>query len=235
MKKSLVFLAFALLASVSCQKYDGTGRLVFSLEEGEVADIVTKGNVSDYASLPSESSFNLTIKNSKSATVFTGTVGSWDTATKLASGNYTAEVSYGSDAEEGPAKPFFSGSANFAVNAGTTEVTVPVTLGNCIVRVTTTDNFKHYYPTSSFTVGTPDNSFPWEGTPVFVAYQFSVGGTVTNQAGKTLSLETKSWKGDAATCYMVKYDVNNVGGVTVTVSFSDTVETVNLGDIELND
>lgn len=231
----LTLIALALVASASCQKADGTGRLVFSLKEGEVSE-VTKGNVSDYATLPSESNFNLTVKDSRTATVYNGTIGGWDAATKLASGNYSAEVSYGSDAEEGPAKPYFTGSTTFSISGGgTTEVTVPVTLGNSIVKVATTTDFKNYYPTSAFTITTPDHSFTWDGKPVFVAYQFSVGGTVTNQVGKTLSLETKTWKGEAATCYTVKYDVNNVGGVTVTVSFSDTVETVSLGEIELND
>lgn len=228
-------MALALVVTLSCQKQDGTGRLVFSLTEGDVAEAATKGNVSDYASLPSSDSFSLTVKDSRSTTVFTGTVGSWDPSKKLASGNYSAEVSYGSDSEEGPAKPYFSGAADFAVKSGTTEVAVPVTLGNAIVKIVTTDNFKHYYPTSSFTVDTPDNSFVWNGTPLFVAYQFSVSGTVTSQTGKTFSLETKSWKGEAATCYTVKYDVSNIGGVTVSVSFSDSVETVNLGEIELND
>lgn len=237
MKKTrLTFLAFALIASVACQKTAGTGRLVFSLEEGEVADVETKGNVSDYATLPSENSFNLVLKAADSAVMYNGTVGDWNPADLLPAGNYLAEVSYGSDEDEGPAKPYFAGSSPFTiVGDQTTAVKIPVTLGNSVVRIATTSAFNNYYPTSSFTVTTPDNSFKWEGKPVFVAYQFSVSGTVTNQAGKSFNIEPKSWKGDAATCYTVKYDVNNVGGVSVTISFSNTVETVDLGEIELND
>lgn len=232
----LTILALALIASAACQKADRTGQLVFSLEEGEVADVVTKGNVTDYAALPSENSFNLTIKDSKSATVYAGTIGDWSPAVRLGAGNYTAEVSYGSDAEEGPEKPYFAGSTAFSLAGGeTTTVTIPVTLGNSVVKVSTTAAFKNYYPTSTFTVTTPDNSFTWDGKPIFVAYQFSVGGAVTNQAGQDFTLETKTWKGDAATCYTVKYDVNNVGGVTVAVSFNDNVESVDLGETELND
>lgn len=235
MKKTGIFIvALAVLAAVSCQKAEQTGRLVFSLQEGEVADVVTKGNVSDYATLPSTSAFSLTVKDSKLATVYTGTVGGWDPEKKLSSGNYTCDVWYGSDAEEGPAKPYFAGSAAFTITGATTEVTVPVTLGNAIVKITTTDQFNKYYPQRSFTVTTPDNSFKYDGKAIFVSYQFSVGGSVTNQAGKTFTLETKTWKGNAATCYNVKYDVNNVGGVTVTISFNDTVETVQLGEVDLN-
>lgn len=236
MKRTLFCLtALAALGLASCQKADRTGGLVFALAEGEVAE-VTKGNVSDYATLPSESAFNLTVKDSKSATVYTGTIGGWDETTKLSAGNYTASVTYGSDAEEGPAKPCFSGSADFAINGGsTTTVTIPVSLGNAIVKVTKTKAFQNYYPESSFTVSTPDNSFVYDGKPIFVAYQFSVGGAVKNQAGKTFTLETKNWKGQPATCYTVKYDVDNVGGVSVTVSFNDKVESVDLGETELND
>ena len=233
-KTEIMIIALAALAAFSCQKAESSGRLVFSLEEGEVADIVTKGNVSDYAAIPAAGAFSLTVKDSKLATVYSGTVGGWAPETRLASGSYTCDVTYGSDAEEGPAKPYFQGSAAFTVNGGTTEVPVTVTLGNAIVKIATTTQFNNYYPQSSFTVTTPDNKFTYDGKALFVAYQFTVGGTVTNQAGKSFTLESKTWKGDAATCYKVTYDVNNVGGVSVTVSFNDTVETVNLGEVDLN-
>jgi hypothetical protein len=31
------------------------------------------------------------------------------------------------------------------------------------------------------------------------------------------------------------FDVSNAGGATITVTFNDTVETISLGDVELND
>ena len=38
-----------------------------------------------------------------------------------------------------------------------------------------------------------------------------------------------------ATAYTFNFDVTNVGGATITIKFNDTVETVELGDHELND
>lgn len=67
------------------------------------------------------------------------------------------------------------------------------------------------------------------------AYTISVSGTLTNQGGKTQNF-SKDYKALAPkTCYTIKFDVSNVGGNSITVSFDDTVEDVGLVDIDLND
>ena len=38
-----------------------------------------------------------------------------------------------------------------------------------------------------------------------------------------------------ATAYTFHFDVNNVGGATITIKFNNTVEEIELGDYELND
>jgi len=40
---------------------------------------------------------------------------------------------------------------------------------------------------------------------------------------------------DEKTCYTFTFDANNVGGASVTITFNDTVETVDLDELELND
>lgn len=239
MKTTRLILAIsALVALASCQKTAGTGSVSFALREGEVAE-ETKGSVSDYVpSLPASSAFRLVVTNKTSgATVYDGTLGDWDPETGFAAGSYNVVASYGSESEEGPGKPYFYGTQDFTIIGGqTTEVQVTVSLGNCIVKVTCTDAFKNYYPQQNFVISTPDNQtgFAYDGTAVFVAWKFTVSGTVTNQYGKSSSLAPKTWTVEPATCYTVKYDVTNVGGVTVTITFDNTVETVELGEIDLN-
>lgn len=235
--QTITAIALASVLFVSCNKEKQGSMLRFTLAEGQVREVVTKGNVSDYAALPAESDFNLVVKDASGKSVYSGALLGWDQTTSLAAGSYTASVAAGSEFDEGPQKPYFLGSTEFSVKgAETTSVSIPVSLGNVIVKVVCTESFRNYYPEYAFTLTTPDNAAGFDCTTnaVFVAYQFTVSGTVTNQSGKTYSLEPKTWKGDAATCYTVKYDVTNVGGASVTVSFSDSVQTVDLGEIELN-
>ena len=96
--------------------------------------------------------------------------------------------------------------------------------------------FKNYFPERSFVITTPESAggFTYGDKAIFVAYQWTVSGTLTTQSGASYSLPERSFKGEAAHCYTVKYDVSNVGGVTITISFNDKVQTVKLDDIELN-
>lgn len=231
----LVALAAISLAT-ACQKAEQSGAVTIALEEGPVAEIVTRSNVSDYAALPSEGSFDLSITSGKN-TIWSGPLSTWDTEMKIKAGTYTATVTCGDPEVEGPARPYFAGSAEFAVFGGqTSTVSIPVTLGNCVIRIECTDAFKNYFTSSSFTVTTgAGNVFEYAGEALFIdAYKFSIVGKGTTQAGKEYNFEEKNWNVSAATCYTVRYDVSNVGGLTVTVSFDDSVETVYFSQ-ELND
>ena len=47
---------------------------------------------------------------------------------------------------------------------------------------------------------------------------------------------TKDYTGlNEATAYTIVFDASNVGAGAITISFNNTVETVELGDLELND
>ncbi|MCR4860033.1 MAG: DUF4493 domain-containing protein [Bacteroidales bacterium] len=238
MRKTIItFLTCSGLLLAACSKGDADGNVVFRVEENPIAEVVTKGNVSDYTALPAAADFSLVVKNSLGATVYSGLLGAWDESTALPNGDYTVSATYGSSSSEGPAKPCFEGETDFLVLGGeTTSVSIPVSLGNCIVKIACTDAFRNYYPGRTFTVTTPEtpSGFTYADKALFVAYQWTIGGTLVNQAGVSYALPEKTWKGSPATCYTVKYDVSNAGDLTITVSFDDTVETVTLEEIELN-
>ncbi len=224
------------LALTACQKTDGYGQLNFFLEEGEVYEITTRGSVSDYATLPADGDFTLSIK-SGSSLVWTGLISVFDPTTQFRAGSYTADVTYGNAEDEGYEKPYFYGSTNFDITGGqTTAVSIPVSLGNSIVKIRTTIAFDNYYSSKSFKITTGAGTVINNVTgPVFMdAYKFTLSGTLTTQGGTVKTISDQTWNVDAATCYTVKFDVTNTGSTTVSISFDDTVQTVNFSE-ELND
>jgi len=237
MKNSvLLTAALAALALASCQKTEGYGRLDFSLKEGDVADVTTKGSVSDYATLPSEGDFTLTIK-SGTTTSWTGLMSAYDPTTQFKTGNYTAEVTYGNPEDEGYDKPYFFGTTDFSIIGGqSTPVTIPVSLGNSIVKIVTTTAFDNYYTAKSFKITTGAGTvIDNVSGPVFMdAYKFTLTGSLTTQGGGTKTIAAQTWNVEAATCYSVKFDVTNTGSTTVSISFDNTVQEVSFTE-ELND
>ena len=240
-------LAALSLAVLSCStkvspvESGAEGFVNFTVENGgEIAE-VTKSNVSDYTTLPGASDFKIVVKNSDGASVYDGLVSGWTSSTALMVGNYSVEASYGVDGEEGFDKPYFTGATNFAVTGGqTTSVSVPVKLGNSLVKISCSESFRNYFPQWNFKITTGTGTvieFPsTETRAAFVdAYKFTVSGSFTSQGGTA-----KDWSKDynnleAATCYTIRFDASNIGGLKVTVTFDDTVETVDCGDVELND
>ena len=237
--------ALILLVAVSCTKnqVEGYGSVSFALDNN--AEIVeqTRSNVSDYTTLPSAENFTITIKDSSNATVWSGLISEWGTGenpSQLKAGNYTVEATYGSLEEEGFDKPYFYGTASFAVTGGQTiNVPISVSLGNTIIKVSYSDNFKAYFSDYTFKL-TRDNSdiavFAKDETRgAFIdGYKITVEGEMTGEL-KTFSYSQEYSNLEVATAYTLAFDVNNVGSATLTVTFNDEVETVELGDIELND
>lgn len=237
-----IFGVLAMIAAVSCTKSqtEGNGRVAFAVSSNDVVADMTKSNVSDYTALPAAGDFTITILDESSSQFWSGKISEWDSSTPLPAGNYTVNASYGDIEDEGFDKPYFTGTQTFAVKGGeTSSVSVPVALGNTIIKVSCSEYFKKYYSDYTFklTRGAAEIAtfVKDEAKGAFIdGYKIKVEGTLTGEL-KTYSFE-KEYSGlDEATAYTLNFDAPNVGGSKITISFNDTVETVELGDYELND
>jgi hypothetical protein len=205
----------------------------------EVAD-VTKSNVSDYTTLPSAGDFTIDIKDASGAPVWTGKIADWDPATVLYAGEYIVTAEYGSLETEGFDKPYFSGSQSFTIVGGqSTSVSVPVALANTIIKISCSDYFKNYYKDYEFKLtrdGADVVTFAkGETRAAFIdGYKIKVEGTLTSET-KTQTFSKEYTNLNEATAYTLAFDASNVGGSTITITFNDVVEEVDLGNFELND
>jgi hypothetical protein len=237
-----IFGVLALIAAVSCTKSqtEGNGRVAFAVSSNDVVADMTKSNVSDYTALPAAGDFTITILDESSSQFWAGKISEWDSSTPLPAGNYTVNASYGDIEDEGFDKPYFTGTQTFAVKGGeTSSVSVPVALGNTIIKISCSEYFKKYYSDYTFklTRGTAEiATFVKDETKAaFIdGYKIKVEGTLTGEL-KTYSFEKEYTGLDEATAYTINFDAPNVGGSTITISCNDTVETVELGDYKLND
>lgn len=228
----------AFLSVISCSKnvVDESGKVTFQIAADQFVADQTKSNVSDYTALPAADDFIITIKDASSSKVWSGKISEWDESTQLVSGNYTVTAEYGDAAEEGFDKPYFAGAADFAIVGGETKsVSVSVSLANTVVKISCSDDFVNYYSDYGFKItrtGAEIVSFPkGETRAAFLdGYMFVLEGTI---AGKSFSREFSNL--DAATAYTILFDVSNVGGSTISITFKNETVPVELGDYELND
>jgi hypothetical protein len=228
-------------AALSCTKIqNGTGQVAFTVTPDESVVECTKSNISDYTSLPVSADFTIVVKSSESEPVYNGKLSGWDSATKLKAGAYTVNVTYGDIEEEGFNKPYFYGESNFTVVADqTAQVSVPARLGNTIIKVSCTDNFKKYYSDYSFRLlrsGAELVTFVKDDTrAAFIdGYMVTLKGELRSES-KTYTF-TKEYSGlNEATAYTILFDVSNVGGTNITISFNENIDQVDLGEIDLNE
>ena len=237
-----IMCVMVLFGALACTKdhTDGSGQVSFEISgKYEVAD-QTRSNVSDYTTLPSTGDFMLSVSSTSSAYSWNGKISEWDSSASLPAGNYKVTAAYGSLNEEGFDKPFFTGSSDFSIVGGqVTRVPVSVRLGNTVVLVRCTDSFMNYYNDYSFKLTRSGSTLATfvkgEDKGAFVdGYRFTLEGTVEGPT-KTQTFSKEYTSLNEATAYTFLFDVSNVGGATITVTFNDTVETIDLGDVELND
>lgn len=243
-KASILLLALG--AAAGCKKTEApaadTGSITFAVAaQQEVAD-VTRSQISDITALPAAADFTLTITDAQKKTVWSGTIAQMTEPYTIAAGEYTATAQYGSVSDEGFDKPCFTGSVPFTINGGDSkQIAIPVSLANAIVKVSCTEMFRNYFSDYSFKITTAAGTqidFPKSETRgAFIdAYKFTIDGTLKNQGGTAQSFNKTYDTGiNPATCYTVTFDASSVGGTSITVTFNDTTETIDLGDIELND
>ena len=235
-----------LLGALSCTKTrlsseGGEGNVSFTVSTDYDLVEVTKSSVSDYADLPQTADFNLVVKDKAGKYSWSGLLADWDPATKLPAGAYTVEAFYGSLEEEGFNKPYFYGTSEFAVSGGqNSEVSVEVALANTIVRINCTEMFKNYYVDYSFDLlrGTTliAEYAKDETKGVFIdGYKLNLSAVFINEVGTEYQFSKEFSNLDPATAYTIEFDLNNVGGSSVSVSFNDTVEVVDLENFELNE
>lgn len=233
---SVLVLAMA----VSCAKTQSTGgQVIFAVTSNDAVADVTKSNVSDYTSLPSAAEFTISVTGEEYA--WTGKVADWSAETVLIAGEYSVTASYGDlENEEGFDKPFFTGTQTFTVKGGEqTQVSVPVSLGNAIVRMTFTETFNNYYPDYTFRLTREGKEIAvfakGETRAAFIdPWKFTLEGVLEGEM-KTSTFSKDYSNLSEATAYTFNFDVTNAGGAAITIKFNDTVETVELGDYELND
>jgi hypothetical protein len=230
----------ALVLAVSCAKTPSAtcGQVIFEVSSNDQVADVTKSNVSDYTALPKAADFTITITGEDYT--WTGKISDWTPETVLTAGEYSVAANYGDIEVEGFDKPFFTGTADFTVKGGEqTSVSIPVSLGNAIVRMTFTEAFNNYYPDYTFKLSRDTKEIAvfmkGETRAAFVdPWKFKLEGTLVGEM-KTSTFSKDYSNLSEATAYTFNFDVTNAGGATITIKFNDTVETVELGDFELND
>ena len=115
---------------------------------------------------------------------------------------------------------------------------VPVSLRNTVVKIACTQAFKNYFKDYSFKFSR-DNadvvSFVKDETRgAFIdGNKITLSGAMKSEV-KDFSFSKEYTNLDEATAYTFTFDLTNVGGASLSISFNNTTETVDLGDFELN-
>ncbi len=166
---------------------------------------------------------------------------------RFVKGNYTVSIECGDITEEGYNKPYFYGKAVAPVpdRNKTVDVEVVATVGNAIVEIATTENFRGYFPTYEFKMTTATNEFELvenSSEHLFIAPQANV--TIDCNCIRQSNLATGKYETlptqtipevKARTRYIVTYDLERVGKVNVTVKLNDTIIGTYDIDVELNE
>lgn len=236
-----LMIALALLSAASCSRtlVGGKGQVSFEVISEQYVSEQTKGSVSEYTELPSGSDFTIIVTDASKSSVWEGMLDEWDTEALWPEGAYSVKAFYGDIEDEGFDKPYFVGETEFkVVNEQTSAVSVPVSLGNTLVKVGCSELFKDYYTEYAFEVSRDGMKIVTFGRDeeraAFVdGYKLTLSGTLARE-GRQQSF-TKDYSGlEPATVYTFYFDIDNVGSATIKVSFNDEVETIDLGNVELN-
>jgi hypothetical protein len=259
---NLMLCMVALFGGVACNETssdDGAerGRLRVQMVTDSVLTDITRAeetqkiiDLSTLTTLPATSQFTLTVRTQADHDSGSQGTPAWQGGVSevsnegiaLNTGYYYVTASYGNSSEEGFDKPYLMGeSSSFYIAGGeTTQVSVKAALANAAVRIVTTDLFDSYFSEQAYTIvtgaGTSIAMSRAEKSKVaFIdPYKFTVNATLKNQQGKEQSFSREYTSLSAKNCYTVKLD-SNVGGSQITITFDDKIETVDLGDLELNE
>lgn len=267
-------LAAAILATACSSDEDGAdfgpGQLQFTCSAADrVADLGTRAAENDpdgrktvalpASVLPAGDDFRLHLTGTYSKdNVETTYDSSWETLRSFhiqhpnlycTEANYSAYLSYGDPAAEGPGAAYFEGSATGIVPAvnTTTKVTVTARLANSCLRLLLDEWMTRYYTDIRLTVSTEENSFDFtaetatEDNVIFVrtGRLLTLKGTAVNaQTGKAVTFEEKAIgdgkKTAAETMHTIRLTQGKAGAGSIAIVFDETFTEVDLGTTELN-
>lgn len=252
MKKLLLFVCAAALAvgcqdDPSIQTVAGEGAIeVAASVSGEVTT-KAEGAAGITLDTPALANFSLKITGDNFEKSWTSLNDYVSDNERYLAGWYNVSIECGDINEEGYNKPYFSAAKDIQVldRNRTTHVDLTATVGNAIVEIRTTENFRNYFPAREFTLTTATNTFELSEEPtayLFIAPQkkAAIDCVCVRQAnladGTTETLTTQYIPTvSAATRYIVTYDLQYVGGVNVTVTLDDTIIDTITVDVELNE
>lgn len=207
----------------------------------------TRANIS--CATPAAEDFALKIEGvSHTYTEDYETIAQFNEENYLYNGTYKASVVAGNISEEGYNKVTFAGSEEFVVESRkNTEVSISATIANAIVKVEVTENFERYFEGGHTLTLTTAAGNEFDVTAqtelLFIAPEnFTIGGTATkqpNQSGaegvEVTIPEYKPTKVEAQTLYTVKFDVEDAGSATLTITLNEMlVDSIEI-EQELND
>ena len=251
MRKFFTFASLVALMLSACSKeaaqseQAGKGQVTINCNVETVVD--TRANIS--CTTPTAEDFALTIEgvghtyNAEYATITEFNDGD----NYLHLGDYVANIVAGDVNDEGYDKVAFVGSSEFRVSARKqTDVAIVATIANAIVKVEVTDAFKGYFTDYELTLKTAlgkEFDVTAQSAPLFIApTSFTVIGTATKQPnqsgaeGVVVTLpEYKKTDAAARTFYTVKFDVEQAGGASLTITLNDTLVETHTIETELND
>lgn len=247
MKK--IYLLVVGLALISCSKFsivkpDPKGSVQLSVMTDTAVRDVVKSDVSDYTPLPDKSSFDLTLTDG-GKNLWNGKVSSWN-GSKYAldmpvSNALKFEASYGDKNAEGFEKPYFYGSQEFSFVWGDITVGIPVKFCKTLLKIETSEFFDIYFPSYEFVVTTASGQklkySKGEKRALFLnPGKVEIEANLTAYDGTSHTLEPRVYDNlEAACCYTSKYEVTQIGGQHIAVVFDDSMETVDFGEILLQE
>lgn len=223
---------------------DDVGALRLTLASDGSVFRSTRADDTKATIVPGPEEFNITLSRTDgSSSQKWGSLDSFNKETTFPIGEYKLEAAFGDRETEGFTNPYYYVSQTVNVTAGDEkEVNLKATLANCMVSVRYTDEFTSIYPQYSAAVRSTGHDYVVfagnENRPAYMCpSQMSLSLTMTNSAGKQVTIQPAGFTAQARRHYIITIGVTGTqdqGNLMLDVQFDEEVvaETVNvsLGD-----
>lgn len=242
MKTIFAALSIMALTLTACNKNSNRSEghiRINATSSFDITDISTKSNLNEFCTVPAVGDMTLQLIDQDNFVAFDDLFKNFDPNVSLLTGNYDAFLTYGSEDEEGVDKPRMHAHAEFSVESEKlTTVNMEAKLANSIIKIVCTEAFKQYYSNASFTVttGSANKFVISDGQSAFLEpYRFQITGKMKKQQNIDATFTyicDMSLK--PACCYTITIDTSNTGSNTVSITFDNSVQTVDLGEVDIN-